>query len=338
MNPQIRVGIIGFGLSGRVFHAPFLKTLSDFQVTRVLSSSPEKVREYFSEAIVVTELKDLLQSDVDLVINCAPNEFHFSYTAQCLEAGKHVVVEKPFVNTVTEGEKLVEIARRKGKILTVFQNRRYDGDFLTVKKLLEAGTLGDVKLFESHFDRMRPEIKPGWREGTGPCTGILFDLGSHLIDQAFHLFGKTSDFQIDIETQRKGAVAPDYFHIILKYGKLRVILHSSCMGSLSPRFRMEGTKGNFIKYGMDPQENALKAGRLPGDENFGVDAEEDYGTLVYWDSDKKIEKKVETETGKYIHFYQELAECILGKRKLPPVPPEEALEVIRLIEKVSRPA
>ncbi|MES2525500.1 MAG: oxidoreductase [Bdellovibrionota bacterium] len=326
---MIRVGIIGFGLSGRVFHAPFFKSLPEYQVTRVLSSSAGKVHEHLPGVKVVKTLPEILQDDVDLIINCAPNDYHYSYTAEALKAGKHVVVEKPFVNTVTDGEKLIQIAKENGKILTVFQNRRYDGDFLTVKKLLSEGTLGDVTLFESHYDRFRPEIKPGWREVEGPGTGVFYDLGPHLIDQAFVLFGKPDEYQIDLAAQRKGAIVPDYFHITLKYGMKRVILHSSCMGNSSARFRIEGTKGNFIKHGMDQQEQALKAGILPDTENFGVDRED--GTLMTWENNLKAERKIKTEKGCYIRFYEELYEAITGKTSIVPVTAESALDVIRLI-------
>ncbi len=328
---MIRVGIIGFGLSGRVFHAPFFKALPQYQVTRVLSSSVEKVHEHLPGVKVVTTLEEIFQDDVDLIINCAPNDYHYSYTAEALKAGKHVVVEKPFVNTVAEGEKLIQIARESGKKLTVFQNRRYDGDFLTVKKLIAEGTLGDVTLFESHYDRFRPEIKPGWREVSGPGTGVFYDLGPHLIDQAFVLFGKPDSFQIDLEAQRKDAIVPDYFHLTLRYGKKRVILHSSCMGNTSPRFRIEGTKGNFVKFGMDLQEQALKAGRLPSEKNFAVDPEENYGTLVTWTDGNRHDQKIKTESGGYIRFYEELYECLTGKTSVLPVTAESALEVIRMI-------
>ncbi|RYZ72622.1 MAG: oxidoreductase [Proteobacteria bacterium] len=314
---QIRVGLIGFGLSGKVFHAGLLKHHSAYVITTVSSSRPNDVHAVLPSARVVTTPEKLIASeDVDLVINCSPNSHHFSLSALALESGKHVVIEKPFVNTSEEGRKLISIAKKSNRVLSVFHNRRWDGDFLTISKLFREGKLGKIKHFESHFDRLRPKVRAErWREQAGDGSGIWFDLGAHLLDQTLQLFGEPDTISADIVLQRDGATTDDFFHVILQYGEMRAILQSSPFTDQTPRFQVFGDKGSFLKFGLDPQEDQLRSGLSPHDVAFGVDPASD----------------VVTERGQYLKFYDELALAItMGKKT--PVTAESALRVIELIE------
>lgn len=323
---KIRVGIIGFGLSGKVFHAGLLKHNASFEVTTVSSSRPNDVHLVLPQVKVVATPEELIASkEVDLVINCSPNSHHYSLTALALESGRHVVVEKPFVNTSEEGRKLLAIAKKSGRVLTVFQNRRWDGDFLTVSKLVLEGRLGKIKQFESHFDRLRPQVRAErWREQAGEGSGIWFDLGAHLLDQALQLFGEPDSITADIANQREGATTDDFFHVILKYGQkqnqLRVVLQSSPFTDQTPRFQVFGDNGSFLKFGLDPQEEQLRNGMSPHDPAFGIE------TLA----DGSVNDTI-TERGQYIKFYDELALAITAGKKIP-VTAESALRVIEWIE------
>ncbi len=333
-SEKIRIGLIGFGLSGRVFHATLLKALPEYEIVKVYTSRPQELATELPNAKAVTNVDEIFQDpNIDLVINTAPNAFHYTYSAAALEAGKHVVVEKPFVNTAAEGQKLLSLAIKNKKVLTVFQNRRWDADFLTVKKLIESGRLGEIRVFESHFDRLRPVPRlDKWREQIGPGTGIFYDIGSHLLDQALVLFGKPDDMHADIEIQRPNAVVDDYFHVILKYKNMRVILHSSSFTDQSPRFYIQGAQASFMKFGLDPQEDALRRGENPTHPNFGQEDKTQYGTLTTWVDSKKKTEIIPSEIGDYAAFYRNLYLHLKGESKHPPVDPAQSLEVIRWIE------
>ena len=330
---KIRVGIIGFGLSGRYFHVPFLKAHDGFEIISICSSRSSEIKALFDHVKIYSDPYQLFNhDDLDLIINCSPNTHHFSLTSASLKAGKHVVVEKPFVNSVEEGEELIRLAKENGKILTVFQNRRWDGDFLTIAELIKTKRLGKIKQFESHFDRFRPLVRAErWREVAGKGAGTFFDLGSHLLDQAFVLFGKPNSISVDLEKQRKDSPVDDYFHVILKYGEMRVILHSSSYAAHSPRFQVHGEKGSYIKFGMDPQEEQLKAGLLPDDPQFGLERGELFGKLIL--PEEKAEILVPTLRGAYSEFYSKLFNSI-SSGEVVPVTPESALEVMRVISEI----
>ena len=330
---KIKVAIIGFGLSGKYFHLPFLKAHSGFEVVSILSSRENEIKEILPSCKVVSTIDEIVDDEnIDLVINCGPNTLHYEYSKKALEAGKHVVVEKPFVVDSVEGEELIEIANNKGLVLTVFHNRRWDGDFLTVKHLIESGELGEVKEFESRFDRFRPDKKEGsWREENKPGSGILFDLGSHLIDQAIDLFGEPDRVISDIASQKNISGVDDYFHLIFVYKDLRVILHSTSFGDISPRFRVQGSKKSFIKYGLDPQEARLRSNINPLECTFGEDQKDHFGTL--FDSVTGEKSQVPTLNGSYLEFFNQLYASIC-KGTQPPVDPRAALFVIKLIEEI----
>jgi scyllo-inositol 2-dehydrogenase (NADP+) len=244
-----------------------------------------------------------------------------------------VVVDKPFATSVHEAETLIALAESKGLFLSVYQNRRWDGDFLTVKHCIESGMLGTVYHYEAHFDRFRPLIKPGWREGTGRGAGIVYDLGAHLIDQALQLFGLPRAVSADIITQRSAGQADDYFHIVLDYGRMRAVLHASTLVcEPGPHFAVHGDGGSFLKYGMDSQEEALKSGKRPGDPGWAVDASEAFGELVSADGSRK---RIPTLVGGYERYYQGVAAALLHKGDNP-VDPAGARDGLAVMEAAYR--
>ena len=330
---MLKVGLIGYGFSGAVFHAPLLKSLESFEITKVLSSNPTKVHDDLGNVEVVSDIKNILEdSAIQLVVVTTPNALHFEMAKQSLLAGKHVVLEKPMVNTVEEAEQLVELAKDRNLMLSVYQNRRWDNDFLTVKQLITEGVLGEVHTYEAHFDRYRPHVQTRWRELEGEGSGILYDLGSHLIDQALHLFGPPKFVQADLLNQREGAVTDDYFHVILGYETLRVILSS---GSIVPahdlKYMVHGKKGSFIKYGTDSQEEALKAGKKPVSSDWGEDDPAKYGALTLIDEGNPVPQNVKTIPGSYLTYYQKVFEHIT-EGKPSPVTAEEGLLTIKILE------
>jgi scyllo-inositol 2-dehydrogenase (NADP+) len=331
----LRAGLIGYGYSGEIFHAPFIKALEGYELSKVVSSNPTKVNNHFPQVEVVKDVTELLSDElIDLVIITTPNTTHHSIAKQALLAGKHVVVEKPFVNHAKDAEELIELAANSNKILTVFHNRRWDNDFLTVKQCIESGALGEIFMFESHFDRYRPQVTGRWREQNLEGSGILYDLGAHLIDQSLQLFGQPETVLGDVLVQRDDGVADDYFHIVLGYGKLRVILHSSCLvNSMGPRFQVHGSKGSFIKYGLDSQEEALKSGKVPGIPQWGNDREDRFGELSIRMDKLNVVSKIETIPGSYQSFYKELYHSIVDSSAVP-VHAVDAMNTIKVIEAV----
>ncbi len=329
---KIKVGIIGFGSSGRFLHAGLLKFHDGYEITTVSSSRPSEVKKTLPKAVVVSDPFELINSrNVDLVINCAPSALHFKYSAAALEAGKHVVTEKPFVTKVEDGKKLIALSEKTKKVLTVFHNRRWDGDFLTVKKLIKSGRLGDIKQFESHLDRWRPQTRlDRWKEQNVEGGGTFYDLAPHYIDQMICLFGEPDKIITDVAVQRDRGQAPDYFHLIAHYGSMRAILHSSYFTEVTPRFQIFGTQGNFLKYGIDPQEDQLKKNLSPLAPNYGVENKNLYGTFI---NPANAETEViKTEKGSFLKFYDILHKKISSGQGEVPVSPGEALRVIEIIE------
>lgn len=331
---KIRVGIIGFGLSGAVFHAPFVTTIEGYELVKVVTSTNAvKVQQKYPSVQVLSTTDELINDpDIDLVIIGSPNITHHTLTKQALQAGKHVVVEKPFVNYYSEAVDLIKTAEEGNRVLSVYQNRRWDGDFLTVKKVLESGLLGEVNTFESHFDRYRPDVTERWREQPLPGSGIWFDLGAHLIDQAVQLFGLPQTIFADAFPQRQNSKTVDYFHAVLGYDKLRVILHSgTIMKKPGPRYQIHGSKGSLIKHGLDPQEDTLKAGGLPGEPGWGKDAENLYAEIFLEINDLNVSGKIETLPGCYENYYQGILKAITEGAPVP-VTAQEAANIIKIIE------
>ncbi|MGI8950025.1 MAG: oxidoreductase [Chitinophagaceae bacterium] len=334
MAEKIKTGLIGFGAAAKIMHAPFLATNKKYQLIAVLERNAQESKKIFPDAIVVKNLDDFLQTDIDLAIITTPNDTHFSYAMRALQAGKNVVLEKPFTITSNEALQLIDAAQKTNKVLSVFQNRRYVADFLTIKEILAKNLLGDVHEFEGHFDRYRPDPKPGnvWREQPNAGSGILYDLGAHLIDQALCLFGLPKTINADIRMQRAFAKTDDYFDIELNYGFLKVILKASMLvREPSPRYMIQGTKGSFIKYGEDVQEEKLKAGELPVSANWGEEDKEFYGLLHTEINGEIIKIKYPSQKGNFGLYYENLYDTIVNKKPLKEKP-EHGYNIIKLIE------
>ncbi len=334
--PSLSVGLLGFGLAGSVFHAPLIQSEPRLRLAAVASSRGDDIRRVAPGAVAVADAGDVLADpSIDLVVIATPNTSHAPLARAALLAGKHVVIDKPMAATVEEASSLIDLARRQDRLLTVFHNRRWDGDFLTARGLVESGALGEIYQYEAHFDRFRPAIKPGWREKPLPGSGVLFDLGAHLIDQALTLFGRPRTVTADVGAQRRGAEVDDWFHLILGYGRMRVILQAgTVVCGPGPRFQIHGDRGSFVKHGMDGQEAALRAGRVPGDGAWGRDDPALCGTLHEADGRTRT---VTTAAGDYPAFYRGVAAAILDGAP-PPVTAEAARDVLLLLDACARSA
>ena len=328
---KIKTGLVGYGFAGSTFHAPVLSTIDALELAAVSSSKPELVHKDWPQATVYADPAQLFaDASIELVVIAAPNEAHFSLAQAALQAGKHVVVDKPFTITSAQAQTLITLAKERKLVLSVYHNRRWDGDFLTLKALLAQGTLGRVTSFESHFDRFRPEIRQRWRESAAPGGGLLYDLGPHMLDQAVQLFGTPEKIYADIVLQRDGAEAVDYMHIVLYYDRLRVVLQAGCLVKApTARFAVHGDKGSFVKFGLDPQEDALKAGGKPGQPGWGEDGVR--GALHLGTQPDGQFDHLDLQPGRYQDFYQGMADAIRDGKPAPVVA-EDALLTIRLIE------
>jgi len=312
----IRVGLAGYGLAGSAFHAPLIRAVERMELTAVLTSRDALQR--------VDSFDELLERS-DLVVVATPNTTHFDLASAALTAGKHVVVDKPLTVTVDEADKLIGLAEQCERVLTVFHNRRWDGDFLTVRKIMPE--LGEISLFEACWDRFRPKIKRGWREAPAAGSGVLADLGPHMIDQALQLFGWPDAISADVAAQRSGAQVDDYFDLTLYYGSARACLRCSTLtAEPRPRFAVHGSRGSFVKHGLDAQETALKAGVDPRAPDFGIDTRE--GSLTVAGASTQ---PMRTERGRYLSFYDGVAEAILEGAPAP-VDPRDARDGLALID------
>jgi len=325
MRP-LNAGLIGFGLAGRVFHAPLIAAVDGLNLAAVVTSRADEVAKRYPAARVLASAEALFaDSTIDFVVVATPNDSHFDLAARALDAGKHVVIDKPFAQTAAEAEAL--IARSAGRVLTVFHNRRWDSDFLTLKRLIGEGALREVFYFESHFDRFRPKPKGGWREQAGISSGIWYDLGSHLLDQALQLFGRPLAITADLATRRDGAAATDYFRVLLRYKKQRIVLTGDMLGPADyRRFIVHGTRGSYIKHGLDAQEAYLAGGGTPRDATYGLDPQPGH---IHLPSGEMVSP--ETERGNYTAFYAGVRDCLHGRAPLP-VTAREALTVMHILQ------
>jgi predicted dehydrogenase len=330
----IPVGLVGFGIAGRTFHAPVIRAVPGLHLTCIVQRTGDSAVEKYPDVRVVRNIDQLLaDKGIRLVVIATPNDSHFELAKQCLLSGRDVVVDKPFTNTFREAQELDQLARSEGCLLSVYQNRRWDGDFLTVRKLIGSGTLGRLALFESHYDRYRLARRPSqWREAAGPGSGVLFDLGPHLVDQALLLFGMPEAIAADVRIEREDAVVDDAFDILLRYPKLTVLLRATMLAlTPGPRFILNGTLGSYIKHGMDPQEDALKAGAQPGIPGWGEEDETHWGTLTLAGENGPVRRPVRTEPGDYREFYANVRDAMLFETPLA-VTAQHAAQVIRLLE------
>ena len=336
----LKVGLIGYGIAGAVFHAPLLATNPNLRLDAVVTANPQRqqqVRADHPDAAVVADMAGLLERDLDLVVVASPNRTHFELTTAALDAGLPVVVDKPFVPTAQEGRALIEHAERVGQMLTVFQNRRWDNDLRTLAALIDGGELGAVHRFESRFERWVPTPKPGWRESGGveEAGGVLYDLGSHLVDQALVLFGPVESVYAQVDLRRPGVeVDDDSFVALTHAGGVRSHLWMSKFAAQhGPRFRVLGDRAGFTKYGLDPQETALREGRRPVDESWGAEPEELWGELGTIDGGRRVP----TLPGAYPAFYDSVV-AALRDGTAPPVDPADSVAGIEIIEAARRSA
>ena len=336
MRSPARVALIGYGLAGSVFHAPFISTTPGLRLTAVVTGDDERKAQALRnhpDAVVLGTANEIWRraAELDLVVVATPNRTHVSLARDALHAGLPVVVDKPLAPTAAAGRELVETARELGLMLTVFQNRRWDGDFLTVRRLLEEGELGEAFRFESRFERWRPAVAGGWRErpGADEAGGLLFDLGSHLVDQAVQLFGPVTGIYAELESRRHRAeVDDDTFVALTHASNVRSHLWMSAVAAqIGPRFRLLGTRGAFTKHGLDVQEDALRAGRSPTEPGWGEEPEEHWGRLGV---DGEL-REVPTVPGSYGSFYAEVARS-LHESTPPPVDPGDAVAVLEVLE------
>jgi scyllo-inositol 2-dehydrogenase (NADP+) len=331
---KINVAIVGFGLSGRYLQAPFFENNPDFHLKTIMSR--QDVQAVFPQVQKAANLADILaDADIDLVSISSPNETHFDYTRQALLAGKHVLVEKPFTATVAEAEELIALAKKQDKHLFVFQNRRFDSDFLTVKKVIESGQLGELLRFEANFNRFKPVLNvKKWKEIPNPANGILYDLGAHLIDQCVVLFGAPQTVWGQTYTQRKGSSIDDAFDIQLDYGRLKVCLTASLLvRDPTPRYVLRGLDGAFVKYGIDVQEDQLKAGLNPDDPDFGRESDAHSGVLYAEIEGYSVQEIIETEQGNWRLLFQNIADVLL-RGAAPVIQMEEILVQIGIMERL----
>ena len=328
---MIDVGLIGFGLAGRAFHAQVISRVPGLRLATILQRSGNEAAEQYPDVPIVRTLDELLAiRGIRLVVIATPNDSHYPLARQCLAAGRDVLVDKPFTTTLEEAVVLVQFAKQQGRLLTVYQNRRYDGDFQAIAQLVASGVLGRIVRFETNYDRFRPGA---WRERSGPGTGIFFDIGPHLIDHALLLFGMPRAVTADIRIEREGAVADDAFDIAFHYprGK-RADLRSSILAAATrSRFLLHGTQGAFVKLTVDPQEANLRRGYLPTDSAWGAEPEENWGLLTLSENGALTRRRIPSVNCDYRDFYANLRDAILGKATLA-VTPEWALDVMRLLE------
>ena len=327
---MLKVGLVGFGFAGKTFHAPVIRAVQGLRLTTIVQrhggGAPDAS---YADVAFVRSVDELLAAAVDLVVIATPNTSHHPIAQQCLRAGRHVVIDKPFTTTVAEAEDLLQLAAAQRRVLSAYQNRRYVGDFVTLRQVLSEGVLGRVTTFESHFDRFRPELRPGaWREQRLPGSGLWFDLGPHLLDQALVLFGNPDAIAADIRIERADAAADDAFDVTLHYPHMRALLRASVLtASPGPSFAVHGTKGSFIKYGFDPQEAALRSGRTPDEAGWDAEPPEMYGRLTTAEGTRTIA----TIPSSFSHYYENVRDAILGKAELA-VTPEQAVNIMHGLE------
>jgi scyllo-inositol 2-dehydrogenase (NADP+) len=338
---EIGVAVVGFGLAGQVFHAPFVSAVPGLRLEAIVQRRGDEAAKAYPKTRILRSLEEALQDQaVQLVVVATPNETHYDLARKALEAGKHVVIDKPFAATSAQAKELWQLAWERGVVLAPFHNRRWDGDFLTVQGLLDRSAVGRLVTFESHFDRFRPlQRENTWKEGGDLSHGLLFDLGPHLVDQALALFGPPTGITASVRKDRDTTEIEDAFDITLSYPRLRVHCRSSMLAcDAAPRFLLHGTSGSFKKYGLDPQEPALLGGaKVPrlGEGEWLAEAEQHWGTLtvapVPANPGSLTRTQVKTEFGDYRLYYANVRDAINGTAELA-VKPEDGFRVIRLLE------
>jgi len=327
-DSPVTVGLIGYGFVGKVFHAPMITATPGLRLVAVASRRASDVHADHPDVDVVADPDELVQRDgLDLVVIASPNDTHRPLAEAALNAGRHVVVDKPFALSLDDARSIVATAERCGRLVSVFQNRRWDSDYLGVKQVIAAGLIGEVKHFESHIDRFRPTPQNRWRENAGPGAGLWFDLGPHLVDQVLHLFGLPSRVTADLARLRDGSQTDDWAHVVLDYERRRVILHASMVAAgAHTRFIVHGDAGTLVKRGSDLQEARLREGIAPGSAGWGDDPDD----MVLFDGSGET-RILPTPAGDQLQYYVQLRRAI-AEGGPNPVRPHEALGVMAVIE------
>jgi len=340
-SSMINVALIGYSLGGRYFHAPFIATTPGMRLRAIVTSNADRQRQAAAEcpdARIVANADELFaeHDDIDLVVISTPNRTHVPLALRAVEAKRAVVVDKPVAVSSADARRLADAARRHGVMASVFQNRRWDGDFMTVRRLLAENALGKVHRFESRFERWRPALRDNWRESNAPAEGggLLLDLGSHLIDQALCLFGPVAEAArtySELDSRRAGSQVDDDVFVALTHasGVRSHLWMSSVVAQPGPRFRVLGDRAAYVKFGLDPQEDALRRGERPGGERWGLDLLENYGTLGVGED----ASRVPTERGDYGAFYLGVARA-MREGAPPPVALDDAIAALEVIERV----
>jgi predicted dehydrogenase len=331
----IQVGLVGYGLAGRAFHAPVISRVKGLQLAAIVQRTGDQAGQAYPHARIVRSFDELLTiSGLRLIVVASPNHTHYEFARRALESGRDVLVDKPFTPTLPDAVQLVQLAKDTGRLITVYQNRRYDGDFAAIRKIVAEGTLGRIVTFETHYDRYRPALKHGvWREQVGAGNGLWFDIGPHLVDHALMLFGEPEAITADIRIVRDDAVADDCFDVTLHYASgLRATLSSAILAAATrPRFVLQGTKGTFVKQTFDPQELGLRAGRIPARGAWGREPKKNWGVLTTSDGNGFKRQSVSGERCDYRDFYKNLRDALRGRTELA-VTPQSAINVMRILE------
>lgn len=328
-HAPIGAAVVGYGLAGQTFHAPLIAATPGLTLTAVVSSRPDAVHADLPDVSVLPDLDAALaRDDIGLIVVATPDALHAEQSIAALKAGKSVVVDKPFAATLEQAQAVAAVAADAPGVFSVFQNRRWDADFLTLRRLIADGELGDIAVFESHYDRFRPSVTDRWKDRRD--GGVWADLGPHLIDQAVQLFGPPLSVYADLQAQRVGATAIDYAHVLLRYDRLRVILNMSHLAAeASLRYVVHGTGGSYIKHGLDAQEGQSKAGLRPGDPDWGLDPSP--GVLTKQIDGQTLRTAPTPERGDYPAFYAAVRDAIRGEAP-PPVHAAQALTVMRILD------
>ncbi|APZ43076.1 Gfo/Idh/MocA family oxidoreductase [Acidihalobacter ferrooxydans] len=336
----LNVALIGYGLAGAVFHGPLIDSTPGLRLTHIVTSARERIRAAHAahpQTTVVADVQTLWQNayQLDLAVIATPNSTHATLARAAMDAGLHVVVDKPLATCSDEARALIAYADACGRRLTVFQNRRWDNDFLTLRSLIEQGELGDVYRYESRFERWRPQPKSGWRRSGAQTAagGILFDLGSHLIDQALQLFGPAQRVYAELDPRYSESEVDDDSFVALTHasGVRSHLWMSSLAAQPGPRLRVLGSRSAYVKYGLDPQEAALRRGERPGVRDWGIEDEGNHG----WLGSERERRRIPSLPGAYLQFYARLASALRYDAALP-VDPRDALRVLEIIEAASR--
>jgi predicted dehydrogenase len=334
MAADLRTGVLGYGIAGRVFHAPLISSTPGLALSAIVTTDPDRRAQAsaaYPDAELLDTADDLFASGIDLVVIGTPNKTHVDLALAAIDRGIAVVVDKPFAPTAAEARRVVDAAKAKGVPLTVFQNRRWDSDFRTVREVVASGKLGNLSRFESRYERWVPEIWDNWREFGAPeeAGGLLYDLGAHLVDQALQLNGPVRSVYAELNRRRPGALVDDDVFVALAHtnGVRSHLWASAAAADHGPRFRLLGDQAAFTSHGMDGQEDALVAGLRPGQPGWGVEPESAWGSLGLLDDIKPVA----SEPGAYEQFYVQLVTALRDGGPLP-VDPESAIAALEIIE------